>query len=231
MRHNGRAVTFSERAAVALWQLGYLAAIYSGLRAGVNVVRSGFCVRGVEAARRIQGAGISSLKLGDLVVGVHSRACPPSGTDEARYGMISVRLRRPSMPRLLYRYFCLTSHFGSGHLEIAFYERGQKITFYAVRNIARSNARRLGLTKMADQLRLTHYDEELELIMEAATLLERQGLVAQFAPAEECIDLAVCRRLLPPAGRARVLETLERKYERLHRRMRQRLPGRVEVAG
>ena len=112
-------------------------------------------------------------------------------------------------------------------MEIAFYEQGRRVTFYAVRNIARSNARRLGMTKISDKLRLTKRDEDVRVILELARLLESHGFVARFARSDECVSLSVCSRLLHPAVRARALVALESKYERLHRRLRQRMHNKA----
>ena len=92
------------RTSVAVHRRWYLVATYTGIRAIANRLRSFFVVREVEIARFIHGAKISREELGDIVVCVHSRACPSSGDDRAIYGMISVRQQRPRVSRFLYRY-------------------------------------------------------------------------------------------------------------------------------
>ena len=227
-----------ERKLMPIHRRWYLVATYSGIRAFANRTRSLFRALGVPIAP-IHRTRISSEKLGDIVVFVHSRKCPPSGSDEANYGMISVRQQRPGMSRLLYWYFCLTSHFGLGHMEIAFYEQQRRLTFYGVRNIARSNALRLGLTMIADKLLLIKRDEELHVILEVGRLLEEHGIAANFAGSDECVNLSVCARLLHPAVQGRALDALKRKYERLQRKLRQSThkssiltpdPPRVQIA-
>lgn len=220
-------VNLLERTTTAMVRWWYLGATYSGLRASANRIRSLFGSRNVQIAP-IHGSTISCERLGDIVVFVHSRKRPPSGSDEANFGMISVRQLHPKMSRLLYRYFCLTSHFGSGHMEIAFYEKDRRVIFHAVRNIARSNALRLGLATMAEKLLLIQRDEETQVILEVASLLEEHGFVTQIAPPEECVSLSVCDRLLHPEAKMRVLDTLKRKYERLHRRLRQRMERKMQ---
>jgi len=205
-----------------------MVATYSGIRAIANRVLSGFCHRGVQIAP-LHGTLVSSKKLGDIAIFVHSRGRPPSGAIEPTYGMISVRQQRPRISRLLYQYICLTSHFGLGHMEVAFYEQGRRITFYGVRNIARSNARRLGLTRLADKLRITKRDEELLVILEVARLLEAHGFVTEFAPSDECVSLSVCGSLLHPATQVRALGALKGKYDRLHRKLRQRTHNKTSI--
>ncbi len=213
---------------MAIHRRWYMVATYSGIRAFANRLLSAFCPRDVQTAR-LHGTLVSSKTLGNIAIFVHSRGRPRSGADEANYGMISVRQQRPRMSRLLYRYFCLTSHFGLGHVEIAFYEQGRRITFHGVRNIARSNARRLGLTKLADKLLLTKRDEEILVIFEVARLLEAHGFVTQLARSDECVSLSVCGSLMHPATQVRALSALKGKYDRLHRRLRQRAHDKASI--
>ena len=204
----------------------YLAATYTGLRAVGNQLRSRFSPLG-DRIGAIDGARLDCGELGELLVSIDPRPRPPTGSGEASFGMISLRQRVPRISRLAYRYFCLTSHFGNGHVEVAFYQEGHRVTFYGVRNIARSNARRLGLRRMADRLRLMARDEEVEVVVALARLLEGQGLATSFARADECVDLSVCRQLLHPASQVRALHCLGRMYENLNRKLRRQEQGQV----
>ena len=215
MQEEFESVNKWELSLAAVYRWSYLVATYSGFRAIANRVRSRFRHRACRLAQ-LHRSVLSSEQLGQLALSVHSRQRPPSGARRAEYGMISVRQRRPRIGRPLYWYFCLTSHFGSGHVEIAFYRRGRRITFYAVRNVARSNASRLGLTGIADDLLLGRRDGEARLAMELARLLGDHGFVTSFACPDECVRLSVCPRLLRPGSQWEALGALRRKYERLH---------------
>lgn len=213
---------------MAMHRYWYVVATYSGIRAFANRVLSWFCHRAVLIAP-LHGTQISSKKLGKFVIFVHSRGRPPLGAIEPAYGMISIRQQRPRVSWLFYQYFCLTSHFGSGHIEVAFYQHGRRITFYGVRNIARSNARRLGLTRLADKLQMTKKDEELVVILEIARLLEAHGFVTEFAPADECVKLSVSGNLLHPATQVCALGALKGKYDCLHRKLRQQTDNKASL--
>lgn len=129
--------------------------------------------------------------------------------------MVSLRLVTAPIGRWTYRYLCLTSHFGRAHAEVAFHVRGGEITVYGVRNIARANADRLGLSRLSGRLRLAGIEEEAWILQLVATALQRAGLVVRLASAQECVDLSVNDRLLPPGRRAHVRATLLRRYARL----------------
>ena len=113
----------------------------------------------------------------------------------------------------------MTSHFGCGHIEIAFYEKAGRVGFYGVRNTARSNAHRPGGLETAKKLLLVRRDEARVLIREVAPLFEEHGLVTGVAAAHECAALSVDGRLLhpdpDPDSESRALDSLRRKYEKL----------------
>jgi hypothetical protein len=129
--------------------------------------------------------------------------------------MVSVRQVAPVVGRLAYRYFCWTSHFGRAHAEVAFYEEDGKVVVYGIRNIARANARRLGLSRLAERLRLAGSREEQRILRVASEILRRSGLDVHLAPARECVDLSVNERLLPPGHSAPVRQELLRRYTQL----------------
>ena len=198
----------------AAYRVLYLLTMFAGVRAGLNHARAGLC-RGRSRTAALDGHLLHSERLGELLARVHPRLRPGRGAPRAHYGLISVRQRQPAVGRLLYRYLCLTSHFGCGHFEIAFYEQGDEVTIYSVRNTARSNAQRIGLVDTARQLRLVGHGEARILLREVVSLLESHGLVTRIAAPHDCIRLSVSESLLPPRSRAAVLDTLTRKYERL----------------
>lgn len=130
--------------------------------------------------------------------------------------MISVRQIRPRVNRALYRYLCLTGHFGCGHVELAFYERGGEVTIYGIRNIARANAHRLGLSRAADKLSIADTGESQTVLLAVLQALAKLGVTGRLAPPHECVDLAVNKRLLKPAASGLVLRTLLKRYAHLH---------------
>lgn len=198
----------------ALYRCLYSSAMLLGVRACVNHVQSWLCRHRTRAAA-LDGCLVRSSRLGDLEVFVHPRLRPAGATAPARYGLLSVRQRHPKVSPWLYRYLCLTSHFGCGHLEIAFYEKADVVTIYGVRNIARSNAHRLGLRGAADRLLLSRREEARVLLHEILPLLAEHGLAVRLAAPGECVALSVNRRLLHPASESTALGALRRKYEKL----------------
>lgn len=202
----------------ALCRWTYLVAAYCGIRAVFNRIRSAFCVSSCHVAR-LHGTQSRSGTFGDMSIFVHPRPSPRSLSQDVHFGIISIRLQRPRIGRLLYWYIGLTSHFGCGHMEIAFYERRGNVTFYGVRNIARSNARRIGWSKIAQRLVLAQGDEEVLLIHEIVRLLEQSGCVTTLAAVPDCVKLSVCDRLLHPDSQLRAVRALSKKYQRLQRRL------------
>ena len=181
----------------ALCRWGYLVAMYCGLRAGFNRIRSKMCTDGCQLAR-LHRTRLCSEKVGDLVFSVHERPNPQSFSGEANFGMISVQHRYPKLGPLLYRYFCLTSHFGCGQLEIAFYEKQGKVTLYALRNTAASNAFRLGWHGISQKLMLDKRDDVV--MLEVMRYLEKSSFVTSLADVSECLNLSVSNWLLNPSS-------------------------------
>ena len=205
-----------------LYRWAYILCVYTGIRAAFNRLRS-WLDRGETPVSRLHRARIRPGGLGRMNVFVHSRPRPRSTQRAAHFGMISVRQERPSVGRILYRYLCLTSHFGCGHVEVAFYEAGGQVTFYAVRNTARSNAARVGWGDVSE--RLGAPGEDVRILRTLTLKLERVGLSARFAPASECVELAVNRRLIDPRSLRRTTAALEKKYRRLPRTIVRHRPG------
>ena len=71
---------------------------------------------------------------------VHGKRRPANGCSSAKYGMISLELIHSGVHPLLDRILRLMSHFGCGHLELAYMEKDDRLEIYAVRNIAKANA-------------------------------------------------------------------------------------------
>ena len=100
-------------------------------------------------------------------------------------------------------------------MEIAFYEKKGQVTIYGVRNIARSNAHRLGLLGAASKLLLARREEAKMLLREVVPHLTEHGLVVKIAAPCECVTLSVSRRLMHPDSQSTALVALRRKYEKL----------------
>lgn len=198
----------------ALYRWAYLLCVYSGLRAAFNRARSR-AGRGGSAVSRLHGATIRPRGPGAMRVFVHRGPRPRAARPGPTFGMISVRLENPCVGRLLYRYLGLTSHFGCGHFEIAFYESGGRVTVFAVRNVLRANADRLGWRDVSRRLGSPAFD--VEVVRAVVMQLERAGLTVRCAPAPECVELALDRRLVHPRSLRRTRDALERKYRRLPR--------------
>ena len=120
----------------------YLFAMYTGIRAVANRARDVFLP--LPCAAAIDGATIQLDESVSVRVRVHARI-PPTPRREAQVaGMISVYLEDPGIPRSLYSLLRVSSHFGCGHIELAFREDDSSVCVFAVRNMLRSNLDRLG---------------------------------------------------------------------------------------
>ncbi len=197
-----------------LYRWAYLVAMYSGIRAVHNRISSQMSARDC-ALSRFNRTHLQTEHMGEVVLFVHKRSGPGMDIEGTAFGMISVQQRNPKVGRFLYRYFCLTSHFGCGHMEIAFYEKQGKVTLYAVRNTAASNAFRLKWFELSDKLTLAQWDERVLRII--VRHLESNGFTTGFADVSESINLSVNNRLLHPHSRLRALRHLKKKYTRLRK--------------
>jgi hypothetical protein len=192
----------------------YYLSMYTGIRAWRNRWRSRGC--GLDPRLLgLHGTRIDGEGLGEVWLWVHPRARTGSVRGDGRHGMISLQQVAPKVGRLTYAYLCLTGHFGRAHAEVAFYEEAGEVTVHGVRNIARANSHRLGLLRLAHQLRLADSREEERVLRLVSRALRRAGFAPRLAPATECVDLSVDERLLPPGNGALVRETLRRRYARL----------------
>lgn len=193
----------------------YLLAMYSGLRAQLNRLLSlPFSLD--PRLKMMNGYRLDSSKLGALVVFVNARGNPLNSDSDRRYGLISIRQIEPRIGPLAYRYLCWTSHFGRGHIEVAFYESNSEVSFYSVRNIAQSNAQRLGFGRISKALKIRNRREDETVIHEMADLFGHLQITARHAEPAECLKLAVNSRLLRASSNEGTLGALHRKYHRLH---------------
>ena len=173
----------------AIYRQGYYLAMYSGVRALANLLRSRRSRLDPRLAR-LHGARLQDIELGDLTIRVHSRRSPAGSGTPAAHAMLSLQRPNSTLAGWRYRALCLTSHFGCGHLEVALWERRGIVTIYAIRNIASGKL--------------------------VATELERRGLLTRYATPAESLALCLDVRLLPSQHRESVRANLWKKYERLH---------------
>lgn len=193
----------------------YLFVMYTGIRAAANRVRSVFLP--VPRAAVIDGAIIHPVESELFRIRVHGRV-PPGPSSGARVGgMISVYLEHPGIPRSLYSLLRVSSHFGCGHIEVAFYEEDERLCVFAVRNMLRSNLHRLGHRACLRSLFIGTERDEIVVLAGVFDELRAQGLVAYLASPTECVKLAVSPRLLRLRTRERAVAALTRKYERIAR--------------
>ena len=128
-------------------------------------------------------------------------------------------LLAPGIPKPLYRLLRLTSHFGTGHIEMAFYEDGETVVFFAVRNILRSNINRLGVGRYFRNLPFNTNDDEIMAIQGIFQALGSRGVEGIFAPPEVCIELAISNSLLNQKTRDQTFKSMMRRYKRIERQI------------
>lgn len=200
-----------------LYRIGYLLAVYSGVRAAFNRIRHSFLP--ALRVRTMDGRRLHVNSVIEVELRVHARIPASPALRKRRAGMISVRLVSPEISRSLYALGCATSHFGCGQIEIAFHEDGDRVVCYAVRNIVRANAERIGFGSLLRKLSLWNDEDEVDLLREVLKCAAAHGFDASLADPEDCVALSVDQRLLPPENRAKALESLRRKYARLERQL------------
>ena len=194
-----------------LTRILYLFAMYTGLRAASNQARSLFLPR--TRASIIHGSILRVGGSANIEIHVNTRVAPKGLRPGTKAGMISVSLVEPNIPKPLYWLLRLTSHFGTGHVEIAFYEEGETIVFFAIRNIIRSNINRLGMVRRFRSLQLGSNSDEINVAKQIATTFFSCGIPVVFAAPETCIELSVNRSLLNPKTHDKALEAMTRKYK------------------
>ena len=113
----------------------YLVAVCSGLRAMFNLLLSTkydlvvFLVL-MSVVVNLDDSGLARIR-------VHGKRRPANGCSSAKYGMISLELVHSGVHPLLDRILLLMSHFGCGHLELAYMDKDDRLEIYAVRNVAK----------------------------------------------------------------------------------------------
>ena len=176
--------------------------MYSGLRALFNELRSYSLPK--PRAAIIDGETMQLDGCRPVKICVHARKPSNSLGPERIAGMISIYSVAPDVSRLSYAMLRLTSHFGRGEIEIAFFEEKEQVILFAVRNILRSNLDRWKKNRLLSQLKLAdNHDEILALQMIIQSLHER-GINTSFASPEDCVSLAVNESLLNPKNRNRI---------------------------
>lgn len=198
----------------------YLGATYTGQRAAWNRVRAASL-----PALRAEALDGGQWRVGDalLRVRVHRRPRPAGLGREWRAGMLSLRLAEAPVGRLRYGLLLATSHFGCGHLEVAFCERGGEVVVYGLRNVLRSNVERWGLGRAVPWLQAPA--DASEALRALAERLGNVGLATFLAEPADCARLCVDPGLVPRAKRSAVMRALRDGYARRWRRVRRADPS------
>jgi hypothetical protein len=196
----------------------YLLAMYTCVRAALNQIHGFFLP--LLRVSILHGSTLRLNSSGDVKVCVNAKM--PSGTlnSDVKAGMFSIYLLAPGIPTSLYRLLRLTSHFGTGHIEMAFYEHGDAIVFFAVRNILRSNIERLGMGIQFSNLGFNSKDDEIIALQLIFQDLGSRGIEVAFAPPEECIELAISKSLLIKKTRDRTIDSMLRRYKRIEKQIK-----------
>jgi hypothetical protein len=197
----------------AIVRSAYMFAMYTGIRAIANRVLSLFLP--VPRAAVIDGATIQLDETVSIKVRVHGRIRPGTSSPGRVGGMISVYLVHPGILRSLYSLLRVSSHFGCGHIELAFYEDDGTVCVFGIRNMLRSNLDRIGCNMWFRSLSLSTERDELLVLARILKELRSRELNAYLVSPAECVDLAVSPWLLRPRIRARAITALTRKYERM----------------
>ena len=191
--------------------------MYTGIRAVANRARSVFLP--VPLAAVIDGTTIQFDESVSVRVRVHARIPPSPSGDALVGGMISVYLEHPGIPRSLYSLLRVSSHFGCGHIELAFREEDGSVCVFAVRNMLCSNLHRLGCSACFRDLPLGTECDEIVVLAQIFDELRMHGLSACLASPADCVNLSVSPWLLRSKTRDRAIKALTRKYERMARQV------------
>lgn len=197
-----------------VYRWGYYFAMFSGLRALTNraIHRSSPLD---SLLQELHEQRLCAEGLGEFLLYVHPRSRNCSLPGQRQHGVFSLVPIQPNVPRWAHHYFRTTSHFGSGYVEIAFYWSQERLTLYGVRNIAHANAHRLGFVNLAERLRSSANREEQRLLLCLSCALREKGIQHEQAPAEECFQLTVDPRLVPPGQEDRFRRTFLNKYRKM----------------
>ncbi|MDA7541536.1 hypothetical protein N8639_01715 [bacterium] len=195
----------------------FLIYVYSGLRSAFNLTRSVF----------FRNSGLRSMDRTTIfldsddsgTIRVHSRPLPKSVDKVSSAGMISVFLHSPGISQFSYAALRLTSHFGIGHIEIAFYEKDGTIVLFAVRNMLQANVDRLGLRHFFGGLKLSSREDEALVLQRIVDRLNCCGRACSFALPDHSVKLAVIPYLLDPKKRDRIKRSIRSNYKWLVKRI------------
>ena len=195
----------------------FLAAVYSGLRALFNLLLSirydpgrVSCLDDVVV--NLDDSGLARIR-------VHGKGRPANGCFSAKYGMISLKLINSGVNPFLYRILRLMSHFGCGHIELAYMDKDDGIEIYAVRNILKANISRLRLSQIFSSLKPITTEDEHRVISKTISILGNRGINCRLATPFECCRMSISPRLLNPKTESLTKDLLLRKYERISRKL------------
>ncbi len=194
-------------------RLLFLFYVYTGMRAVSNRLWEPFLpdVR----LRELDGTMFSIEEFGKAKIRVNRRRLPKQALNGISAGMISVALVTPGISKLAYAALLLTSHFGLGHIEVAFYENKNEVVIYAVRNIIEANLKRFGLYRFFSTLKLSDRDDEARVLQQIVDELKIRDIQLTFASPEECVQFAVQPELIESQRRRQVTKSIRRNYKRL----------------
>ena len=201
----------------ALYRAGYILAMYTGARAAYNRSRNAFLTQPKAAV--IDGQRRRLTHTAVLLIRVHARIPPHSLPPDRRAGMVSIKVASPGISRALYALLCVTSHFGCGHVEIAFYEENGCVVFYGLRNTLKANAERLGSRFLPRTNFPRNRDDEIAILNEVSRILESNGLKTSLAAPGDCVKLSVNDILLHPERRHKTMDSLQNLYARIWKRV------------
>lgn len=189
----------------------FLFYVYSGARTIFNRVRSW----GFDDPRMLEIDRVR-IPVADTfgVIRIHSRGFPKGLQRASAAGMMSIYLESPGIPKPLYRLALLTSHFGCGHIEIAFFECGDQVVLYAIRNMLAANIKRFRMASWFDHLKLNQGEDDAAVLREVIELLEKKRIDHSFASPDDCVKFSVLPFLIAPHRLEKTKEAIRRNYKR-----------------
>ena len=195
----------------------YLVAVCSGLRAMFNLLLSARYDTGRVSCLDDVVVNLDDSSLARIRV--HGKRRPANGCSSAKYGMISLELVHSGVHPLLDRILLLMSHFGCGHLELAYVDKDDRLEIYAVRNVAEANVSRLRLRQIFSSLKPMTMEEEYLVLSKILSVLSNLGINCGLASPRECCRLAISPGLLKSKTERVTREWLLRKYQRISRKL------------
>lgn len=189
----------------------YRLAVYSGARALSNCLRH----RALPELR-LESADEKVLDLGgqSWVIRIHRRRSPRGAPEGTCFGMVSACMKAFPGRTPVYRWMLATSHFGCGHWEAAFFERGGTCSIYAFRNTLQGNLRRLQQSSLGKWFRVSEQPADLDLLKRIVDLIESEGLQPSLASPADCVRYSVSPGLVNSESRASLASGLEARYRK-----------------